>query len=45
MNKGFFGNTFDFNGDGELDSFELSADFAAFAGLAGIDEEEQEDDE
>ena len=26
-------------------NFELSADFAAFAGLAGIDEEEQEDDE
>ena len=29
--KGFFGNLFDMNHDGKLDTFEKAADFAAFA--------------
>lgn len=32
----FFGNTFDFNGDGKLDSMETAADFGAFANLTGL---------
>ena len=30
MGKGFFGDLFDFNRDGKLDSFERAADFCAF---------------
>ena len=36
--KGFFGDLFDLNGDGELDTFERAADFAAFAELMSEDE-------
>lgn len=41
-NDGFFGNLFDLNGDGKLDSFEEAMDFAAFMELM---EEENEDDD
>ena len=30
MDKGFFGDLFDFNGDGELDAIERTHDFMAF---------------
>jgi hypothetical protein len=42
--KGFFGSLFDLNGDGKLDSFEETMDFAAFAELMEEDEEEEKDD-
>lgn len=35
---GFFGNMFDFNRDGNLDSFERAADFCAFNELMKADE-------
>lgn len=38
---GFFGNLFDLNGDGELDSLERTADFMAFEDL--IPEEEMDE--
>ena len=38
---GIFGNLFDFNGDGELDAFEKSAEFGAFMQMI----EEKENDE
>ena len=46
MDKGFFGGMFDFNRDGKLDSFERTADFAAFMELTSStdDETEAEDD-
>lgn len=33
VKKGFFGDTFDFNHDEHLDSFEQANDFAAFANM------------
>lgn len=33
FDKGLFGNLFDFNGDGKLDSFEKAAEFATFIEL------------
>lgn len=33
MDKGFFGNLFDFDHDGKLDTFEKAADFMAFTEL------------
>ena len=44
--KGFFGDLFDMNHDGELDGFEQAADFAAFATLMDkMDVEDSDDDE
>lgn len=40
--KGFFGNLFDFNRDGKLDSFERAADFAAFASLDSENDDNKE---
>ena len=40
--NGFFGNLFDFNHDGKLDSFERTADFVAFASLMEDEEEKTE---
>ena len=31
--NGFFGNLFDFNHDGKLDSFERTTDFVAFTSM------------
>lgn len=44
---GLFGNLFDFNGDGKLDTFEKTAEFAAFASMmdASKDVDEEEIDE
>ena len=39
--NGFFGNLFDFNHDGKLDSFERTADFVAFTSL--MEDEEKMD--
>lgn len=43
--KGFFGDMFDFDRDGELNDFEFAADFAAFADLMESDEECGEQEE
>ena len=43
--KGFFGDLFDLNHDGELDGFEQAADFATFASLMDKVEEEDADEE
>ena len=42
MFEGFFGNLFDFDGNGELDSLELAADFAFLAQL--MEEDSQSGD-
>lgn len=42
FDKGFFGNLFDFNRDGKLDSFERTADFAAFASLVSENDDNEE---
>ena len=39
--NGFFGNLFDFNHDGKLDSFERTADFVAFTSLMEDEEKKQ----
>jgi hypothetical protein len=43
FDKGFFGNLFDFNRDGKLDSFERAADFAAFASLVSENDDTEEE--
>ncbi len=43
--KGFFGDLFDFNGDGKLDAMERAADFGMFAEMMEEDEQEDADDE
>ena len=46
FDSGFFGNLFDFDGDGRLDSFEKAADLGAFLNMVEeAEEEEEEDDE
>lgn len=42
FDKGFFGNLFDFNRDGKLDSFERAADIAAFASLVSENDDNKE---
>lgn len=41
--KGFFGNTFDFNGDGQLDAFEQAVDFGMF--MQVMESEKNDSDE
>lgn len=43
FDSGFFGNLFDFDGDGRLDSFEKAADLGAFLNM--VEEAEEEEDE
>lgn len=46
MDNGFFGNFFDFDGDGKLDMFESFLDFKAFEELVLNDgDDEGEEDE
>ena len=47
FDKGFFGSLFDFDGDGNLDTFEKAADFGMFVKMMEDieDEEGDEDDE
>ena len=45
FDKGFFGNLFDFNRDGKLDSFERAADFAAFASLVSENDDNDDNEE
>ena len=40
---GLFGNLFDFNNDGKLDTIEKAAEFGAFMQM--IDSEEQDDED
>lgn len=40
FDKGFFGELFDFNGDGKLDAFKRAADMSAFVHL--MDEEDND---
>ena len=41
---GLFGDLFDFNGDGRLDSLESAVEFNAFMNLIESEEENSEDD-
>ncbi len=43
--KGFFGDTFDFDGDGQLDAFERAADFGAFISMIEDDDDIDIDDD
>lgn len=45
MDKGFFGDLFDVNHDGELDGFERTLDYMAFEDLTSIDTEEEDLDD
>ena len=40
---GLFGDLFDFNGDGRLDTLEQATEFTAFMNLIDSEEEENED--
>ncbi len=44
FDKGFFGDLFDFDGDGKLDTFEQAADFTAFMSLVENEDEESDDE-
>lgn len=41
---GLFGDLFDFNGDGKLDSLESAVEFTTFMTLIDSEEEDNEDD-
>ena len=41
---GLFGDLFDFNGDGRLDSLEQAAEFTAFMNLLDSEKEENSED-
>ncbi len=43
FDKGFFGDLFDFDGDGSLNAIEQVADFTAFMSLTEDEEVENED--
>lgn len=45
MDKGFFGDLFDVNHDGELDGFERTLDYMAFEDLTSVDSEEEDLDD
>lgn len=45
MGHGFFGDLFDFNGDGELDGFEQAADLGFLAYIMAEEERRNEDDD
>lgn len=42
---GIFGDLFDFNNDGKLDTFEKAAEFGAFMQMIESEEQDVEDDE
>ncbi len=42
---GLFGDLFDFNGDGKLDSLEQATEFSAFMNLLDSEEEENSEDD
>lgn len=45
MDKGFFENLFDFDGDGKLDCFERTFEYKAFEALTENDENEEDGEE
>ena len=45
FDQGFFGNLFDFDGDGKLDSFEKTVDLCAFVQMIEDTEREEEEEE
>lgn len=45
MDKGFFGELFDFNHDGKLDSFEKTMDFMAFNEMMNESESSSDDED
>ncbi len=45
MGPGFFGDLFDFDHDGELDSFERAMDFMAFEDVMSEDDEDDCDED
>ncbi|MBQ4119089.1 MAG: hypothetical protein IJD45_01710 [Clostridia bacterium] len=42
---GLFGDLFDFNGDGRLDTLEQATEFTAFVNLLDSEEEENSEDD
>ena len=42
---GIFGNMFDLNGDGKLDTFEKAAEFSFFMGMMEEEEKRRKEDE
>lgn len=44
MDKGFFGDLFDVNNDGELDGFERTMDYLAFEDMTKVEVDCEEDD-
>ena len=42
---GIFGDMFDFNNDGKLDTFEKAAEFGMLMNLIESEEEDEDDDE
>lgn len=42
---GLFGDLFDFNNDGKLDSFEKAAEFGAFIQMIDLEEQDEEENE
>ena len=45
FDSGFFGNLFDFDGDGKLNSFEKAADLGAFLNMVEELEKDEDDEE
>ena len=45
MDKGFLGDIFDVNHDGELDGFERTLDYMAFEDLTSVDSQEEDLDD
>lgn len=45
MDKGFLGDLFDVNHDGELDGFERTLDYMAFEDLTSVDSQEEDLDD
>ena len=44
LDNGFFGNLFDFDGDGKLNAFEKAADLGAFVQMVEESEKERKEE-
>lgn len=45
FDSGFFGEMFDFDGDGKLSAFEKAADLGAFLNMVEEDNKDEDDDD